>query len=71
MERYYLEFNPLTQQVDVFNKVSNCYVHSVKVIDGIVSFFDVYQIAIALNISERRQIAELASEAERIASGVN
>ena len=59
MKKYYLRFNSLTQKVDVFSRADDSLIQSVEVINGIVSSIGVEQIAVALNISGRKQIEEL------------
>lgn len=59
MKKYYLRFNSLTHNVDVFKRSDNSLIGSVKVINNGASLSDVYQIANALDISEEEQIKEL------------
>jgi len=59
MKNYYIRFNFLTHNVDVFRRKDNSLIQSVEVINGIVPSIDVEQIAFALHLLGRRQIEEL------------
>ena len=59
MKDYYVRFNSLTHNIDVFSRKDNSLIQSVEVINGVVPSIDVEQIAFVLNISGRSQIEEL------------
>lgn len=59
MKNYYVRFNSLTHNVDVFKRSDNSLIGSVEVINNVVALSDVYRIANALDISEEEQIEEL------------